>query len=121
MSNNWQIGSYNLPSPTSVTPEKNVLYSEETGRDEAGVTHLDLVRESVFKWNLKYEMLTLEELNNLEAALDPLGFQFTGFHNGGWVTVPLCYGNLTGKEMIVYYGDGGEESYWNCQLAIIEM
>ena len=120
MANAWKIGDTTLPSPTSVSPEVTDLYGEETGRDEAGFNHLDLIRAGVKKWTLRFEMLTRKELNDLEAALNPLGFQFTGFHSGNWVTVTSCYGNLTGQELAAFFGDGEEESYWNCQLAIIE-
>ena len=120
MSSAWKINSTTLPSPTSVSPEVTDLYGEETGRDEAGFNHLDLIRAGVKKWTLRFEMLTRKELNDLEAALNPLGFQFTGFHHDGWVTVTSCYGNLTGQELAAYFGDGEEESYWNCQLSIIE-
>ena len=120
MSSAWKINSTTLPSPTSVSPEVTDLYGEETGRDEAGFNHLDLIRAGVKKWTLRFEMLTRKELNDLEAALNPLGFQFTGFHSGNWVTVTSCYGNLTGQELVAYFGDGEEDSYWNCQLSIIE-
>ena len=120
MANAWKIGDTTLPSPTSVSPEVTDLYGEETGRDEAGYNHLDLVRAGVRKWSLRFEMLTRQELETIKSALDPLGFSFTGFDGTGWVTVDSCYGKLTGQELAFYTGDETDESRWNCSLSIIE-
>ena len=65
------------PSPTSLHVEWNNLYGENTGRDESGVTHLELIRARVRKVAIKHEMLTFEEKEAIEGLLNPRGFQFT--------------------------------------------
>lgn len=116
----WKINDVVLPSPTDIQPEINDLYSEETGRDEAGVNHIDLVRAGVRKWNLTFEMITLGQLKAIEDAVDAKGFGFTGFKAGGWVTVDNCHGKLSGQKLLAYFGDGDDDSFWGCQLAVVE-
>lgn len=114
----YKIDGVEMPVATDFEPETNDLYGDNTGRDEAGYNHLDLIRPNVRKWKIKHENLTLAELNQIKEALNPLGFNFTGLHTGGVVTCN-CYGNIKGIKC-VYYGDDENDSRWDANVSIIE-
>lgn len=104
---------------TSFEPESNHLYGENTGRDEAGYNHLDLVRADVRKWSIKHEMLTRGELDRLKKACNPLGFDFEGLSSAGYVTA-FCYANITGESCRYYEDDTPDGSRWDCNVSIVE-
>lgn len=116
----YKINNVMMPkSITAFMPESNNLYGKNTGRDEAGFNHLDLIRANVRKWVVKHEMLTRGELDTIKSALNPLGFDFTGLSSAGVVTAN-CYANVTGESCRYYENDSEEGSRWDVQISIIE-
>lgn len=116
----YRINGVMMPrSITEFSPEANNLYGENTGRDEAGYNHLDLIRANVRKWSIKHEMITRGELNTIKKALNPLGFSFTGLSSEGVVTAN-CYATVTSETCRVYRDDTLNGSYWDVQISVIE-
>lgn len=115
----YKINGVTMPVPTGYVMETNNLYGPNTGRDEAGFNHLDLVRSNVKKWNISHEKITRGEMDTLKNALNPLGFEFTGLHTNGVVTCN-CYGTIKDLKCVYYENDTASGSYWDLSISIIE-
>lgn len=54
------------------------LDGSDSGRDEAGIMHRDVIRHKVGTWNFSYSQLTTEELNYMESLFgEKAVFSFT--------------------------------------------
>lgn len=111
----YYINGNKMPDYDECEPESTDLYGENTGRDESGVNHLDLIRAGVRKWKFSHKMLTAEEVRKISKSLNPLGFQFKGLFDGEVVTAN-CYGNIKRKQRAV----ASTKVYWDCEVTIIE-
>lgn len=111
----YKINNTTMPDYTSISPEVHDLYGEGTGRDEAGINHLELIRAGTRKWKIKHEMLTNDEIETLVNALDPLGFSMTGYHPLG-NSASSCYGTIT----ISFRSIDGDGYRWDADVSIIE-
>lgn len=116
----YKINGVLMPSFTSFQPESNNLYGENTGRDEAGYNHLDLIRANVRKWKIKHEFITRAELDKIKSACGAGTFNFTGLCSEGVVTAE-CYAKISGEECKTYDNDGPDGSLWSCEVSIVEM
>lgn len=116
----YKINGVQMPPFVSFESEDNNLYGENTGRDEAGYNHLDLIRAGVRKWNVKHHMITKGELNQIKQACGALSFSFNGFSSAGYVTA-TCYATISGQQCLMYKDDSDTGSYWACDVAIVEM
>lgn len=115
----YKIDGATMPAPTEFSFESNDLYGSNTGRDEAGVNHLDLIRSGIRKWKIKHQMLTRAEVDKIKKALNPLGFDFTGMHTDGIVTCN-CYGTISSMTCAWYEDDTPDGSRWNLEFSVIE-
>lgn len=116
----YKINGVQMPSLTSFEPESNNLYGKNTGRDEAGCNHLDLIRANVRKWKIKHEFITRGELDKIKRACGAGSFQFTGLCSEGVVTAE-CYAKISGEKCLVYEDDTPSGSRWSCDVSIVEM
>lgn len=113
----YKIDHNPMPAAVEITPSEEELYSDSTGRDEMGVTHLDLVRAGVNKLQIRHEMLTDTELATIKNAIDPAtkpkGVTVTAF----------------GKTFRAYVGPrqylpkvvGPSEVYWQMTYSLVEI
>lgn len=117
----YKINGVTMPPIVDFSYKPNNLYGENTGRDESGDMHLDLIKAGLHKWTIKHHMITRGELDQLEQALDPLGFTFTGFTAGGMVS-RQCYGTMAGDPTCIFYEDDSPAgSWWACTVTFTQM
>lgn len=108
----YKINGVTMPQGiTEYNTETNDLYSENTGRDEAGYNHLDLIRAGVRKWKIKHTMLTKTEKEQIVSSLDPLGFSFVSPDG----EIANCYATISSMQRVI-----GSVERWNVELSIIE-
>ncbi len=115
----YKINGVIMPPFETIEPETNDLYGENTGRDEAGYNHLDLVRPNVRKWKITHRMITRGELDQIRDALNPSGFNVTAPHTSGMETAN-CYGKISGIKINLYEDNTPEGSFWDCTVTLIE-
>lgn len=93
------------------------LDSGDSGRDESGVMHRQVVRFRVKTWSFNYTFLTEEEYRYMESLFDGLGeFEFTFPLPGGTVGTCTAYCSSTG--IVVHNLRTGD--YRNYKFKIIE-
>ena len=115
----YKINGVVMPPFDEIEPETHNLYGSNTGRDESGYNHLDLIRPNIRKWKIKHRMLTRRQIDEIKNALNPLGFTATVPHTNGMVTA-TCYGNITEITLVHYEDDTPNGSFWDCVVTIIE-
>lgn len=116
----YKINGVKMPPFTSYEPESNHLYGENTGRDEAGYNHLDLIRANVRKWKIKHEFITRGELDQIKRACGAGSFQFRGLSSEGLVNA-TCYGTISAEKCLWWEDDSADGSRWACDVSIVEM
>lgn len=77
MSVYYYLNGIQMPAATEFELSPTSLYSENTGRNEIGVNHLDLIRPWVRKYSVTHEMLTSAEVDQIVAQLNPRGYSCT--------------------------------------------
>lgn len=115
----YAINGRQMPAPVSFDPEVNALYGENTGRDESGMNHLDLIRGRVHKWQIKHTMLTEDQMRSIVEALDPKGFNFTGMSTLGQVSCSAYAASINATAKTSNIGPGGSH-YWDLSFNVIE-
>lgn len=113
----YKIDNVTMPlGITSFTPEIHNLYGEGTGRDEAGINHLELIRAGTRKWQIKHSFLTSQEMETLVNALKPKGFSVEAYHPLG-NQASSCYGTA---QVSMSAKPGSLEIYWDVDVSLIE-
>lgn len=120
MSLYYKINGVKMPGFTSFEPEDNHLYGENTGRDEAGFNHLDLIRANVKKWKIQHHMITRAELDLIKSTAGPLACQVEALTSSGYVEA-TCYANIQNEKLLFYDNAAPAKSYWACDVSLIEM
>lgn len=113
----YKIDNVTMPlGITSFSPEIHDLYGEATGRDEAGINHLELIRAGTRKWVIKHAFLTSQEMEKLVKALKPKGFRVEAYHPLGNVAAS-CYGTA---QVTLSAKPGSLEIFWDVDVSLIE-
>ena len=73
----YSINGVQMPSMMPLENEDTNLYGENTGRNELGVNHLDLIRPNVRKYQISHRQMTATERSRIKNALNPKGFTVT--------------------------------------------
>ena len=73
----YLIHGVQMPSHLPFEAEITNLYGENTGRDEAGLNRLDLIRSGVRKYQIMHMQMTATERAKIKGALNPRGFNVT--------------------------------------------
>ncbi|MDI9490278.1 MAG: hypothetical protein QM211_02830 [Bacillota bacterium] len=117
----YKINGVKMPSCEFEGMESNHLYGPNTGRDETGRMHLDLIRADVRKWAFLHKGITRQQLDDIKKACGALAISAEVPTSLGYETVG-CYANVTDIKMSIandYLIPTG--SIWQCKVTLIEL
>ena len=100
----FRAGTVDLPSPTSLTVDDEIIWSSDTGRTLAGQMVGDVVAEKK-KLSIGWEYLPEQEVKLIKDNLVSGFFPFTFHDDGIDMTIEVYRGTLS-KEYLGYIGDG---------------
>lgn len=108
-----------IPATPCKIDHSNVVGSE-SGRDEAGVMHIDWVRPDVRKVYLQYGALTGREVKYLQNLMQGRQFYFTFLEDDDLTTIDAYCGESS-YESYSYSDYMGDKVYINFKLNVIEL
>ena len=115
----YQVNGHQLYAPDSPMEESyEDIDSADTGRDQAGYMHREVVRYSVGKWMFVYQSLTKAEYEYMESIFPREGaFQFThpSANNHAVTETTSCY-----RSKRSFQWEGVDGKYKNYKFDIIE-
>ena len=113
---------YNLYEPdVNLAYEHDNVVSEDSGRDENGVTHIEWIRRDIAKVSLTYTALTGSELRSMKKMLQGKEFELHYIECGEHLTMQKAYCGKCSYKLLTsnYYGTG-EELYTDVSFNIVE-
>ena len=116
----WAVNGMPIYVPSTGTKvEHSNITGSSTGRDEAGVMHIDWVRRDIRKVYLTYKAMTDSELDYMLGLVQGKSFKFT-FRDRGrtYVNVDAYCGEST---FSFYSYAIGDEVYTDVSMNIIEI
>lgn len=115
----WAVDGTAIYTPaTPCKIEHSNVTGESTGRDEAGIMHIDWVRPDVRKVFLTYKAISASEVAYLQNLMQGKEFVFT-FRDQGAVKTMNAYVGESSYEAYSY-ADGVGEFYTNYTMNVIE-
>lgn len=116
----WKVDSTNIYIPsTPIKVEHSNVAGSDTGRDEAGLMHIDWLRRDVVKVWLHYNYMTASELSTLLGLTQGKEFTLTYRDQGATKTMDGYVGESSYE--FYSYGPGGVGIYKDVSLNVIEM
>jgi hypothetical protein len=113
-----KIDGEDMPSPSSFKLPRFDLDSSDTMRNELGVLQRDRVRQGIYKIELEYRGITSEQLQAIEAAIEPATLQVEFPSPQGAITKTMYAGDRT-VEMVRHHSDN-DKIRWNLEFSLIE-
>jgi hypothetical protein len=111
------IRGITMPPAVSFKSSEMDLYTDDTGRDQLGYMHFEVVRLDINKFTGEWKMLTDEELNKIKDAIRRPPFQ-VAFPTSRGPTTATMYRGDRNMELPVY--DEGNLR-WNLTVDFIEV
>lgn len=119
--NEWMVDSSHIYIPsTPCKVEHSNVTGASTGRDEAGIMHIDWLRRDVRKVYLKYNAITQTELNTMMTLMQGKEFTFKFLDQGSVQTINAYVGESS-YEFYSYSSLYNEDVYVNFEIHVIEM
>jgi len=117
----WMVGNSHIyiPSTPCKVEHSNVVGSD-SGRDEAGIMHIDWVRRDVRKVILHYNAITETELAYLMGLMQGKEFVFK-FRDQGTVQTINAYASESNYQFYSYSSMYAEGVYTDFETHVIEM
>jgi hypothetical protein len=112
------IDGINMPSPSVFRLPRFDLDSSDTMRNELGVLQRDRIRQGIYKIELEYRGITSEQLQTIEAAIEPARLQVEFPSPQGTITATMYAGDRTVE--MVKYNDDYNKIRWNLAFNLIE-
>lgn len=100
----FKAGGVNLPSPTEISIDNEIIWSSDSGRDLSGLFAGDVIAEKKTV-TVQWEYLTAAEVEVLKTRLCAGYFQLQITDSGGTATMN-CYRGTLSTVMLGYIGDG---------------
>ena len=117
----WMVDSYEIYIPsTPCKVEHSNVTGASTGRDEAGLMHIDWVRRDVRKVFLHYNAITESELSYMMSKMQGKEFSFKFLDQGSVQTMDAYVGESS-YEFYSYSSAYSEGVYINFEIHVIEM
>ena len=117
----WMVGTSHIYIPaTPCKVEHSNVAGATTGRDEAGIMHIDWVRRDVRKVYLTYKAISASELATMQTLMQGKEFTFT-FLDQGTVQTMSAY---VGESSYEFYSNSSiydEGVYINYSINVIEL
>ena len=112
-----KIAGTNIPSPTEITPSMYDITEGE--RDSTGTMHIDLIATK-YKLQLKWGVLSKDELSNILQKIKPITFSvtFDDPESGIEKTITVYKGDRT---MPVLFFKDGTPYYKDFSVNLIEL
>lgn len=117
----WMVDSSHIYIPsTPCKVEHSNVAGASTGRDEAGIMHIDWLRRDVRKVFLKYNAITESELTYMMNLMQGKEFTFKFLDQGSVQTINAYVGE-SNYEFYSYSSLYNEGVYTNFEIHVIEM
>ena len=119
--NKWMVDTSHIYIPsTPCKVEHSNVAGASTGRDEAGIMHIDWLRRDVRKVYLKYNAITESELSYMMTLMQGKEFTFKFLDQGSVQTIDAYVGE-SNYEFYSYSSLYNEGVYTNFEIHVIEM
>lgn len=117
----WMVGNSHIYIPaTPCKVEHSNVAGASSGRDEAGIMHIDWVRRDVRKVFLKYKAITETELAYMMNLMQGKEFTFKFLDQGAVQTIS-AYASESNYEFYSHSDIYDEGVYINYEIHVIEM
>ena len=117
----WMVGDSHIYIPaTPCKVEHSNIAGASSGRDEAGIMHIDWVRRDVRKVYLQYKAITATELAYMQNLMQGKEFTFK-FYDQGSVQTISAYVGESNYEFYSYSNIYSEGVYINYEIHVIEL
>ena len=114
----WMVGSNPIYIPdVDVGVLHSHLADEGSGRDERGYMHIQWLRRDMLKVQLKYALMTGEELTYMRELMQGQEFDFTFPNENGKTTFKGYAGEI---DSTLYTRFNGVDIYKDVSISIIE-
>jgi len=112
------INGINMPFPSAFRLPRFDIDSSDTMRNELGVLQRDRIRQGIYKIELEYRGITSEQLQAIEAAIEPAALQVEFPSPQGAITATMYAGDRAVE--MVKYNDDYNKIRWNLAFNLIE-
>ena len=114
-----EIDGVEMPPPSDYKTPNMDLHADTTTRDEMGYTHIDRVRQGVYKLELEWTGIDSNKVRILKNAVKPASFSVKLITENGLVTKNMYVSDRSQK--MVKYNDDHNKIIWNLSFNLVEL
>lgn len=111
------FGAYTPPGPSKYSVNLSDMDGENSNRSETGYMNRDRVRAGIYKLQLGWTNLTMEQVDSLLAAVSAETFE-VGFYFGGAKSAEMYAGD---RQIDLQCDPEDGHSYWNVSFNLVEV